>query len=31
MHNGYIVYLMRMIAEQGAIASLYCDAGDPES
>ncbi|MCL2811863.1 MAG: hypothetical protein FWD25_08240 [Clostridia bacterium] len=31
MHNGYIVYLMRMIAEQGAIASLYCDAEDAES
>lgn len=30
MHNGYIVYLMRMIAEQGAIASLYCDAEDPD-
>ena len=31
MHNGYIVYLMRMIAEQGAVASLYCDANDPEN
>ena len=31
MHNGYIVYLMRMIAEQGAIASLYCDAEDPDN
>lgn len=31
MHNGYIVYLMRMIAEQGAIASLYCDLNDPEN
>ncbi len=31
MHNGYIVYLMRMIAEQGAIASLYCDANDPDN
>lgn len=31
MHNGYIVYLMRMIAEQGAIASLYCDMNDPEN
>jgi hypothetical protein len=28
MHNGYIVYLLKMIAEQGAIASLYCDATD---
>ncbi len=31
MHNGYIVYLMRMIAEQGAIASLYCDPNDPDN
>ena len=31
MHNGYMVYLMRMIAEQGAVASLYCDPHDPEN
>ncbi len=31
MHNGYMAYLMRMIAEQGAIASLYCDLNDPEN
>lgn len=31
MHNGYIVYLMRMIAEQGAVASLYCDPNDAEN
>ena len=31
MHNGYIVYLLRMIAEQGAVCSLYCDPNDPEN
>ena len=31
MNNGYIVYLLRMLAEQGAVASLYCDPNDPEN
>ncbi len=31
MANGYIVYLLRMIAEQKAIASLYCDPNDPDN
>lgn len=30
MNNGYIVYLLRLLAVQGALASLYTDPNDPE-
>lgn len=31
MNNGYIVYLLRILATQGALASVYTDERDPES
>ncbi|MDR3052171.1 MAG: hypothetical protein LBU67_10710 [Oscillospiraceae bacterium] len=31
MGNGYIVYLLRMLAQQQAVASLYCDPSDPDN
>lgn len=31
MNNGYIVYLLRILAAQGALASVYTDPNDPES
>ena len=30
MNNGYIVYLLRILAVQGALASVYTDPEDPE-
>jgi len=30
MNNGYMVYLLRILAAQGALASLYTDPNDPE-
>ena len=30
MPNGYIVYLLRILAAQGALASVYTDPNDPE-
>ena len=30
MNNGYIVYLLRILAAQGALASVYTDPDDPE-
>lgn len=30
MNNGYIVYLLRILAAQGALASVYTDPNDPE-
>ena len=30
MNNGYMVYLLRILAAQGALASVYTDPGDPE-
>ena len=29
MTNGYMVYLLRILAAQGALASVYTDPGDP--
>ena len=31
MNNGYMVYLLRILAAQGALASVYTDERDPES
>ena len=31
MNNGYMVYLLRILAVQGALASVYTDPDDPES
>ena len=30
MNNGYMIYLLRILAAQGALASLYTDPNDPE-
>ena len=30
MTNGYMVYLLRILAAQGALASVYTDPEDPE-
>ena len=30
MNNGYMVYLLRILAAQGALASVYTDTRDPE-
>lgn len=30
MNNGYMVYLLRILAVQGALASVYTDPDDPE-
>lgn len=30
MNNGYMIYLLRILAAQGALASLYTDPEDPE-
>ena len=30
MNNAYMVYLLRILAAQGALASLYTDPNDPE-
>lgn len=30
MNNGYMVYLLRILAAQGALASVYTDPEDPE-
>ena len=30
MNNGYMVYLLRILAAQGALASVYTDPNDPE-
>ena len=30
MTNGYMVYLLRILAAQGALASVYTDPDDPE-
>ena len=30
MNNGYMVYLLRILAAQGALASVYTDPDDPE-
>lgn len=30
MNNGYMVYLLRILAAQGALASVYTDPQDPE-
>ena len=30
MNNGYVVYLLRVLAAQGALASVYTDPNDPE-
>lgn len=30
MNNGYMVYLLRVLAAQGALASVYTDPNDPE-
>ena len=30
MMNGYMVYLLRILAAQGALASVYTDPEDPE-
>ena len=30
MNNGYIVYMLRILAVQGALASVYTDPEDPE-
>lgn len=30
MHNGYIIYLLRMLVREHAIASLYAEPQDPE-
>ena len=30
MNNGYMIYLLRILAAQGALASLYIDPNDPE-
>ena len=30
MNNGYIVYMLRILAAQGALASVYTDPEDPE-
>ncbi|MDO5298931.1 MAG: hypothetical protein Q4F18_05845 [Clostridia bacterium] len=30
MSNGYMVYLLRILAAQGALASVYTDPNDPE-
>ena len=30
MPNGYMVYLLRILAAQGALASVYTDPNDPE-
>ncbi len=30
MNNGYVVYLLRILAVQGALASVYTDPEDPE-
>lgn len=30
MNNGYVVYLLRILAVQGALASVYTDPNDPE-
>ncbi len=30
MNNGYMVYLLRILAAQGALASVYTDPHDPE-
>ena len=27
--NGYMIYLLRILAAQGALASLYTDPDDP--
>ena len=31
MNNGYMVYLLRILATQGTLASIYTDPNDPES
>ena len=28
--NGYMVYLLRILAAQGALASIYTDPNDPD-
>lgn len=30
MNNGYMIYLLRILAAQGALASVYTDPNDPE-
>ena len=30
MNNGYVIYLLRVLAAQGALASVYTDPNDPE-
>ena len=29
--NGYMVYLLRILAAQGALASIYTDPNDPDA